>query len=356
MDESGEGLPARSASSERARVSPGAFDRLSDLDKHIIVALQRDGRASWRAIADAVSAPVSTVSRRGQQLIADGIVRIVAMPALDADGPHAQFFVRINCAPGMQMVVAAELIRNPNVRFCTVVTGSYDIMAELVVRGGTTHFPQLAIELQPIVGVERWRSDLVMHVYKVSYDWGRQLYGELLGPPESEPELDAVGATACSPEHFDQADRDILDALREDGRETFQRVADRIGLNESSVRRRFERLRASRCVDIVTLVQSAALGMGAETFLTVKVAPDRLDAVARELARYPFVRYLAALLDDNALLCEVITTSVDELFAFVTDALAHLEGVEGWTANMELLFLKRGFVETPWWRAQAGMA
>lgn len=333
-----------------------ALDRLTDLDKRIIVALQRDGRASWRAIADAVAAPVSTVSRRGQQLLADGVVRIVAVPALDADGPHARFFVRINCAPGTQMTVAEQLIRNPDVRFCTVVTGSYDIMAELVVRGGATHYPQLAVALQPIAGVERWRSDLIMHVYKVSFDWGRQLYEELVGPSDESGPKDAGEPETCSPEHFDQADRDILAVLKEDGRETFQRIADRLGLNESSVRRRFERLRASRCVDIVTLVQSAALGMGAETFLTVKVRPDRIDAVAHELARYPFVRYLAALLDDNALLCEVITTSVDDLFGFVTDSLAHLDGVEGWTANMELLFLKRGFVETPWWRAQVGMA
>jgi DNA-binding Lrp family transcriptional regulator len=334
-------------------MSAVALDRLTDLDKRLIVALQRDGRASWRAIADAVGAPVSTVSRRGQQLLADGVVRIVAVPALEADGDHARFFVRINCAPGAQMSVAAELIRNPDVRFCTVVTGSYDIMAELVVRGGATHYPQLVVALQPIAGVERWRSDLIMHVYKVSYDWGRQLYGELVGPAEDTVDKDE--SEDCRPEHLDASDRDILAALREDGRETFQRVADIVGLNESSVRRRFERLRASGCVDIVTLVQSAALGMGAETFLTVKVAPSRLEAVARELARYPFVRYLAALLDENALLCEVITTSVDDLYAFVTDSLAHLDGVEGWSANMELLFLKRGFVETPWWRAQAGL-
>ena len=32
--------------------------------------------------------------------------------------------------------------------------------------------------------------------------------------------------------------------------------------------------------------------------------------------------------------------------------LAQLEGVQGWNAAMELVFLKRGGVETPWWRAQ----
>lgn len=184
---------------------------------------------------------------------------------------------------------------------------------------------------------------------KVSYDWGRQLFGEMLAAPA---ELDDRPAEGWEPEHLDDVDRQILTVLREDGRESFQSVGEKLGLNESSVRRRFDRPRSNRCLDILTLVPWAALGMEAETFLTVTVDPSGMDAVARELAKYPFVRYLAALLDENALLREVITTSVDELYSFVTDSLAHLEGVQGWTANMELLFLKRGFVETPWWRRQ----
>ncbi|PSL37183.1 DNA-binding Lrp family transcriptional regulator [Labedella gwakjiensis] len=335
-------------------MNPNALDRLTDLDKRIVVAMQRDGRASWRAIAEAVGGTVATVTRRGQQLLASGVVRVAAVPALGAYGAYDSFFIRITCRPGMQMAVAEQLIAQRDVRFCTVVTGNYDIMAELVVRGGATHFPQLIEDLQGIDGVAQWRSDLIMHVYKVSFDWGRQLYGERI-EGEAE-ELEPEQAETCSPEHFDEADLEILAALREDGRETFQHVADRVGLNESSVRRRFERMRAARCVDILTLVPSAALGMGAETLMTVRVAPARLDAVARELARYPFVRYLAAMLDENALLCEVITPSVAELYRFITESLSHLDGVEGWSANMELLYLKRGFVETPWWRGQVALA
>ena len=92
--------------------------------------------------------------------------------------------------------------------------------------------------------------------------------------------------------------------------------------------------------------------MGAETLLIVRVAPSRLQAVAGALVQYPAFRYVAAILDDNSLFCEVITTSVSALNDFISGTLAHLEGVQGWTGAMELLYLKRGFVETPWWRAQ----
>jgi hypothetical protein len=92
--------------------------------------------------------------------------------------------------------------------------------------------------------------------------------------------------------------------------------------------------------------------MGAETLLTVKVTPSRMDAVALELAKHPAIRYLAATLDENSLFCEVIVPSTNDLYGFITSTLSQLDGVEGWTASMELLFLKRGFIETPWWRSQ----
>lgn len=328
--------------------------RLTELDRRIIVALQRDGRASWRAIAETVDGAVATVARRGQQLLADGVVRIAGVPALGAQGPYDAFMIRINCAPGTQLSVAEQLIAQEDVRFCTLVTGQYDIMAELIVRGGATNYPQILEELQQIEGVVRWRGDLILHVYKISFDWGRQLYGDVPPPPPNVGE--PMEPAPCQPEHFDEHDWQILGILKEDGRETFQAIANRLGINESSVRRRYERLRAAHCMQLLTLVPSAALGMGAETLMTVRVAPARLDAVARKLAQLPFVRYLAAMLDENALFCEVITPSTQELSRFITEELARLDGVKGWSASMELLYLKRGFVETPWWRQQVTAA
>lgn len=333
-----------------------ALDELDELDRRIIVALQQDGRATWRSIADVVRSSTGTVARRGQQLLASGVTRIAVVPALGSKGQVDSFLIRINCQPGTQLQVAAELVNHDDIRFVTIVTGGYDIMAELVVHGGATHYPRFIEELQSIAGIERWRSDLIMHVYKVTFDWGSQLFPDSDRLPASHAgKSDLVEPSPCSPEHFDSADWKIVEALRDDGRETFQSVADQLGMNESSVRRRFERLRGSHCIDILAVMPAAALGMGAETLLTVRVAPRSMDAVARQLAQHPAVRYLAATLDENSLFCEVILPATDDLYGFITSTLSRLEGVEGWTASMELLFLKRGFVETPWWRSQVSV-
>lgn len=108
---------------------------VSDLDRRIVVALQQDGRASWTSIAEFAGAAVSTVTRRGQQLLAEGLVRVGIVPTLGSEGHVETFFVRINCTPGSQLSVAQALIGSPYVRFVTLVTGKFDVFAEVVIPG-----------------------------------------------------------------------------------------------------------------------------------------------------------------------------------------------------------------------------
>lgn len=357
MDSDSARVSGRHLSSEdnlNESIGDRLLDNLSDLDRHIIVALQQDGRANWTSIADAVGSSVATVTRRGQQLISDGVVRIAVMPATGSTGRADLFMIRINCAPGTIMEVAAELVARADVRFLSMVTGQYDIVAELVVHSGASHYPRLVSQLQSVAGIERWRSDLLMHVYKVGHDWSRQLFAERLGNlgPEGGP-VESREPVHCDPSHFDQVDWQILSLVRGNGRMPFNAIARELGVNESSVRRRFDRMRQNGCIDVFTLVSAPALGMGAETLLTVQVQPGLLGELAAELARYSAVRYLAATLDNNSLWCEVIAVSNDALYHFITDTLAGLGGVLGWEAAMELLSLKRGYIETPWWRQYA---
>jgi DNA-binding Lrp family transcriptional regulator len=312
------------------------------------VALQQDGRASWTAIAEKCATSVPTVARRTQQLIADGVLRVAVVPELTSTGPET-FFVRIGCRPGSQLDVAADLVAREHVRYASLITGPYDIAAELVVHSGPSSYPEVVLDLQQIPGVQRWNSDLVLHVYKVTYDWGRPAVEPAAGVLPQKAATPVAGPRRFAPDNFDHVDWAILGELRTDGRASFKSVASTLGLNESTVRRRFDRMINDGSVRVLTLVPAVTLGMETETLLVVSVAPAKLRAVADALARHNAVRYLSATLDGNSLLCEVIAPSTESLFEFTTATLADLDGVVGWTASVELLTLKRGFVETPWW-------
>lgn len=340
MDQNGTGLPGGSQSGRPVK----GFDGLS---RRIISALQQDGRASWTAIAGSCDTSVPTVARRVQQLIADGMVRVAVVPSLGSNGPVETFMVRIGCRPGTQFDVGEQLVARPDVRYASLITGPYDIIVELIVEAGSARYPKTMLELQQIPGVERWYSDLVLHVFKMNpHGWSRQLI------EDPSPGNQVTEDPYCVPDHLDKVDHAILNLLKGDGRASFKTVSDALDLNESTVRRRFERMLGDGCAYVLTIVPAAALGFESETMLTVSVEPSKLNKVAEALSEHRAVRYVAATLDGNSLFCEVVAASTQGLFEFTTRTLANLEGVVGWSASVELLSLKRGFVETPWWRAQ----
>lgn len=324
-------------------MSPGQYD---DLDRRIIAALQRNGRASWTEIAEQTGTSLATATRRGSQLLHSGVVRVGVSSGINTPGSADMFLLRIGCRAGMQMQVALALAERTDLRFLSLVTGTCDLLAELVCQRAESLHVQLINEIQTIEGVEVCQSDLVLHTYKVSQTWA----GSLIGDDAADTAVEEPHV--CDPSHFDELDTRILEQLREDGRATLRAVGDALGVNESTVRRRFEALRERGCAWLLTLVAASALGFESEIVFTITVSPNRLEAVAHELSSYVGVRYLAATLSCS-LVCELIMPSTKDVYEFVTHGLGKIDGVLGWATHVELLTLRRGFLETPWWRDAA---
>lgn len=227
-----------------------------------------------------------------------------------------------------------------------VVSGRYDLFAEVCANGDESLYTQMVSEFQQIDGVEWSETDLVLHEHKISQDWSWQLLaGESDATYVREPH-------ACDASHLDEWDRRIIDVMHEDGRMSFSAVAAQVDLDETTVRRRFEAAVGRGCARMLTLVPAAALGFTSELILDISVKPSKLHEVSAQLTSVPGVRVVLCTLNGSSLMCELIQPSEDALHSFLTDTLALLDGVRGWQASMELLTIKRGFVETPWWREQ----
>ncbi|HEY8456366.1 MAG TPA: Lrp/AsnC family transcriptional regulator [Actinopolymorphaceae bacterium] len=322
-----------------------ALQPLGELDRKIVVALQNDGRASWTDIARMTGASVATVTRRGQHLINEGLVRIVAIPSLGQLGPIEHFLVRLRCEGGMQERVARSIAEKPYVRYVSLVTGTYDVVAELILQKGRHDLVRVFNdEILNIRGVVSSDADLVLHIYKVGHDWSRAIIGD----EQRNSHAAATGTHVCAPDHVDETDSKIMEILRDDGRASFPAVAQRLGLNESTVRRRYEVLASRGCVQVMTFVPAALLGYETEVLLWLDVTPNRLQTVAEELSQLRGVRFIAATLGRTSLMCEVIMPTTADLFEFTTGILAKLDGIRAWRASLELQTLKRGFILAPW--------
>ncbi len=114
----------------------------------------------------------------------------------------------------------------------------------------------------------------------------------------------------------------------------------------------FEALLTRGCILVQTLAPASALRFTSEVLLDISVEPPKLGQVSEQLTSFAGVRFVAATLRGSSLLCEMIQPSQEALFSFLTETLASLDGVRGWQASMELLTIRRGFVETPWWRRE----
>jgi DNA-binding Lrp family transcriptional regulator len=330
---------AEAANGQRAVTIP-VFD---DLDRRIIALLRTDGRASWTEIASKVGTSVATVSRRGQRLLGEGIVRVAVTPVAAYPGHGSTFFVRIACRSGYAAQVAEQLSSRANIRFLALVSGPYDFAAEVCVDARSSLVHSLITEIEETEGIEWTQTNPILHEYKVAQDWTWQLLvGESTGSTITDPH-------ACDESHMDDLDHKIIEVMRDRGRAPFSVVAEQVGLDETTVGRRFEAMLSRGCIHVTTLAPAAALGFTPEVLLNLNVSPRRLRDVSLELCSFVGVRFVAATLS-GSLLCEMIQPTNAALFSFLTETLATIDGVRGWDASMELLTIRRGFVETPWWR------
>jgi Lrp/AsnC family transcriptional regulator, leucine-responsive regulatory protein len=90
---------------------------------------------------------------------------------------------------------------------------------------------------------------------------------------------------------MDDIDRKILAFLVEDGRRTYDDIAQRVSLSAPAVKRRVDRLRASGAITGFTaLLDHTAIGEHAEALIELFFAPGtQLHAVAEALDGHPEV-------------------------------------------------------------------
>jgi Lrp/AsnC family transcriptional regulator for asnA, asnC and gidA len=126
---------------------------------------------------------------------------------------------------------------------------------------------------------------------------------------------------------LDAAERLILAELQRDGRITTQELAKRVGVSEATARRKLRRLTREGIVHITGVVDPFEVGIESPAFVGVKVSRARLDAVARELAAHPQVRYVAAATGRYHLLVEVMATSNRDLARVLMEDFMAVDGV-----------------------------
>lgn len=326
-------------------ITSSATVRADEVDRAVLRALARDGRASWAAIGEAAGCSTSTAQRRITRLVEDGSVRVIAASDVLAAGFGVSTKVRIRSGAARADALADALALRPEVRFVATLTGSADCSAEVVlprVDDLTAFLSTIEVDGRPV------ETEALPIVRTFTAPFTVFPGDATVGPvPRSStanaPAPDPATREGVAPMHADATteERAVFAALVRDGRKPLTDLAREVGRSEAATRRTLEDLVQSGRLRIGPLVAPALLGRSTELEVWISVAPDQLPAAAAQLAAHPSVHYAAASLGRYNLIGQAFLPDFASVYTFTTDVLGALPGVREVDVTVQLRTVKR---------------
>ena len=124
----------------------------------------------------------------------------------------------------------------------------------------------------------------------------------------------------------DDVDKALIEALQEDGRLPYTKLAVEVGLSEAAVRQRVQRLVEAGVVQIVAVTDPMMLGFRRMAMIGLKVEGD-LRTVANDIATLPEVSYVVVVGGSFDLIMEVVCEDDDHLLTLLNDRVRSIAGV-----------------------------
>ena len=142
------------------------MEKIDDLDLKIIKELQKDGRASFRDIAEKIKVSEGTVYNRVNKLEESKIIKRF-IPEIDYEklGYELTVLIGLTTEGGKISEIERKITESPNVNAVYDVTGDYDTMvvAQFKNREELNEFVKNTLSLE---GVKRTNTMLVLNTMK----------------------------------------------------------------------------------------------------------------------------------------------------------------------------------------------
>jgi Lrp/AsnC family transcriptional regulator for asnA, asnC and gidA len=127
---------------------------------------------------------------------------------------------------------------------------------------------------------------------------------------------------------LDEIDRGIIAALQVDGRRAYSRVAAELGVHESVVRYRVQRLEQADILQIVGIANPLRIGFGLMALVGVHARAGSVNDVASGIVALPETSYVAVTAGRFDLIAEVICRDTAHFHDFLTEHMQRVEGLE----------------------------
>ncbi|MDQ7806936.1 AsnC family transcriptional regulator [Amycolatopsis sp. A133] len=296
-----------------------ALDRLDDLDRGLLHALQIDGRAPFRRIGEVLGVSDQTVARRYARLRSTRGLRVVGLSDPVALAQE-QWMVRVRATPGTASEIADALARRSDTGWISLCSGGTEIVTTVY---GTGIEPLLLEALPRTRLVLDVRADQVLHVFDGGAGKPFTKHGPLQAHHVAQL-TEALPGPTGPPSRVDVTDRRILEVLRSDGRATVEELMAATEVAASTVRRRLHDLRAGGVLHLDVDVDLGVFELPVRTMLWLTVGAGDFDTVGQALAAHAEVAFAAATTGSANIFASVSTRDAAALYRYLTTVVAGL--------------------------------
>jgi len=157
--------------SARTRAGDATTVVIDDTDKAIIEALQADGRMPYTRLGSTVGLSEAAVRQRVQRLTESGVVQIVAVtdPLMLGFSRMAMVGLKVE---GDLRTVAADIAAIPDVSYVVIVSGSFDLLMEVVCEDDDHLLTILNDKVRAIPGIRSTETFTYLRLDKQTFAWG----------------------------------------------------------------------------------------------------------------------------------------------------------------------------------------
>ncbi len=142
---------------------------LDDVDRAIIAALHEDGRVPFAKIAEQLNVSPGMIRVRYNRLVEMGCLKVMAITNPVSMGFGTMAMIGIRAQGNKMLEVAQKVAELDEVIYLIVVSGRYDILAEVVCRDHAHLLQFLTQKLYAIDGVRESESFMHLKIVKEIY-------------------------------------------------------------------------------------------------------------------------------------------------------------------------------------------
>lgn len=166
---------------------------VTSTDRAIIRLLQQNARISYAELSRATNIPESTVRRRMERLQQRGIIQFAMLAEPDKLGYEIRAMIGLRVELQKLSAIAVVLNELDEVTFAAFLTGSFDVMVQVVVQSQEALVRFLTTKIATIDGVKSSETFVMPWIIKPITSW---ILPEFEEPAEADDELDDPDGSA----------------------------------------------------------------------------------------------------------------------------------------------------------------